>query len=368
MLTTISIAIGIAIGFVGSLLPAVGSMQLITLASLLPGDRTVTVVSSLGCYWILATVKEVLMPLESGSLEASTTLDNQGIAALLYQIDPGYLIAKLAFNKGLAICLGLLIAWGIGAVITAFQIPGYFLTGIVIALIAINVGLQYIDKIILYLVLLQVWFLLMNLAGVSQAVYATALLLIYLPMSLKSWQTDIGARGLLRPLVMLNPVLLILGGITSLFTPGVNVKAISTGLATTTLSSYITAICGSLFVEGLCLGLVAFHQATTSKALLTIELAGANTSTVLLLLTGLTAGFVMLNNGFLDLFIGSVMSNNGTVAAFKLLNIAFTCLALVILLKGWLLVFLPLTMLLWHFSRGLDPAIKSMIYVGAVLV
>lgn len=368
MLTTISIAIGIALGFVGSLLPAVGSMQLIMLGSLLPGDRTITLVTSLGCYWILSTIKEVLMPLESGSLEAATTLDNQGIASLLYQIDPGYLIAKLAFNKGLAICLGLLIAWLIGAVITAFQVPGYFLTGVVIALITLNIGLQYIDKVILYVVLLQVWFLFMHIAGISQAVYATALLLIYLPMSLKSWQTDIGSRGSLQPLVMLNPVLLILGGIVSIFTPGVNIKAISTGLATSTLSSYVTAICGSLFVEGLCLGLVAFHQGATSKALLTIELAPANFSTVLLLLTGLTAGFVMLNNGFLDLFLKAIMSNKGTVAAFKLINIAFTAIAITILLGKWLLVFVPLAMLLWHYSKGLDPAIKSLIYVGAVLV
>lgn len=368
MLTAISIAIGIAIGFVGSLLPAVGSMQLLLIASLLPGDRTIVIVTSLGCYWILSTVKEVLMPLESGSLEASTSLTNDGIASLLYQIDPGYLIAKLAFNKSLAIGLGLLMAWGIGALLTAFQVPGYFLTGVVIALIAINVGLQYIDKIILYVVLLQVWFLLMNLAGITQAVYATALMLIYLPMSLKSWQIDFGARGFLKPLVMLNPVLLLIGGVTSLYTPGVNVKAISTGLTDTTLSSYITALCGSLFVEGLCLGLVSFHQDTTTKALLTIELSGANTSTVLLLITGLVAGFSMLNNGFLDLFTNSVMSNNGTVAAFKLLNIAFTVIALTILMKGWLLVFFPLSMLLWHYSKGLDPAIKSMIYVGAVLI
>lgn len=368
MLTVISIAIGIAMGFIGSLLPAVGSMQLIMLGSLLPGDRSVTLITSLGCYWVLSTVKEVLMPLESGSLEASTSLNNQGIANLLYQIDPGYLIERLAYNKGLAICLGLLFAWVLGAIINAFQIPGYFLTGVVIALIAINVGLQYIDKIIVYVVLLQIWFLFMNIAGITQAVYATALLLIYLPMSVISWNTDYGARGLLRPLIMFNPVLLVLGGIASLFTPGVNVKAISTGLATQTLSSYITALCGSLFVEGLCLGIVAFHQGSTTKALLTIELAGANFSSVLLLLTGLTAGFFMLNNGFLDIFVNGITSNKATVATFKLLNIGFTTLAIVILLGKWLLVFLPLAMLLWHYSKGLDPAIKSLIYVGAVLV
>lgn len=368
MTTTVCIAIGITIGFLCSLLPAVGSMQLITISSLIPGDRTVIVVTSLGCYWILSTVKEVLMPLESGSLEASTSLTNEGISSLLYQIDPGYLIAKLAFNKALAIGLGLLMAWGVGALLTAFQVPGYFLTGVVIALIAINVGLQYLDKIILYVVLLQIWFLLMNLAGITQTVYATALMLIYLPMSLKSWQIDFGARGLLKPLVMLNPVLLLSGGITSLYTPGVNVKAISTGLADTTLSSYITALCGSLFVEGLCLGLVAFHQHTTTKALLTVELSGANFSTVLLLITGLVAGLILLNNGFLDLFTNSVISNSGTVSAFKLLNIAFTVVALVVLMKGWLLVFLPLSTVLWHCSKKLDPSIKSMIYVGAVLI